>query len=213
LDELGNEPFGYIEIPAMNLTLPLYSGASTENLAKGAAILGETSIPVGGIHTNSVIAGHRGYDGKAFFKEIEKIQKGDKVYITNPWGKLTYVACDMNIIEPDDVDAVKIQEGKDMITLMTCHPYASGGKYRYVVYCIRESETLDDENAEMQEPSVTSISNGLSSILSEREIYVESLFRKICMGTGIILLVVSCIGIRMWKGTYRKKSDKKGDIN
>ena len=59
--------------------------------------------------------------------------------ITNLWEELTYVVVDTDIIAPNEVEKVLIQEGRDMITLITCHPYASGGKQRYVIYCERES--------------------------------------------------------------------------
>lgn len=130
--------FGYIKIPKMDVKLPLYVGASNSHLAQGAAILGQTSIPVGEVDTNSVIAGHRGYQGAPFFREIEKLDKGDTVTIVNPWDTLEYEVTGIDVISPFNTDAVMIQEGRDMITLVTCHPYRSGGKYRYIVYCTRK---------------------------------------------------------------------------
>lgn len=81
---------GYIEIPDMKVRLPLYFGASSENLAKGAAVMSGTSMPVGGVNTNCVIAGHRGFRGSAYFQYIENMKTGSLVYITNPWETLTY---------------------------------------------------------------------------------------------------------------------------
>ena len=68
------------------------------------------------------------------------MEPGDEVIITNIWGTLTYVVTEIKIINPNDVNAILIQRGKDMITLLTCHPYASGGKYRYLVFCERTEE-------------------------------------------------------------------------
>lgn len=127
--------FGYIKIKKMGVELPLYIGASDEHLAHGAAILGQTSIPVGEDNTNSVIAGHRGYQGIPFFRDIEKLEMGDTVVIKNPWETLKYEVTGIDVISPFNTDAVRIQEGRDMITLVTCHPYRSGGKLRYIVYC------------------------------------------------------------------------------
>lgn len=138
LENLETDLFGCIAIPVMNCQLPLYLGASPENMERGAAVLGGTSVPIGGNNTNSVIAGHRGWKRNKFFKEIEKLRAGDVVYVTNLWETLTYHVENVEVIEPDDSEKVKIQEGKDMITLITCHPYRSGGKYRYVVYCVRD---------------------------------------------------------------------------
>lgn len=138
---VSDEVFGVIRIPAMEVEMPIYLGANEENMANGAAVLSQTSIPIGGENTNSVIAGHRGYNGYKYFMDIEALQAGDKVYITNLWEELVYEVKEVKIVYPDDVDAIHIQPGKDMITLMTCHPYASGGKYRYLVYCERTEET------------------------------------------------------------------------
>lgn len=135
---LEDEIFGVITIPALDLTMPIYLGATNSHLAAGAAQLSQTSIPIGGINTNAVIAGHRGYSGAAYFRYVPDLQIGDKVIITNLWEELTYVVVDTDIIAPNDVEKVLIQEGKDMVTLITCHPYASGGKQRFVIYCERE---------------------------------------------------------------------------
>ncbi|MBQ9687310.1 MAG: class C sortase [Oscillospiraceae bacterium] len=134
---LPDEKFGVITIPKMGLEMPLFLGASEENMAAGAAVLSQTSIPLGGNNTNAVIAGHRGYSGYPYFKEIELLEVGDEVTITNIWGTLTYTVTEIKIINPNDVNAILIQKDKDMITLLTCHPYASGGKYRYLVFCER----------------------------------------------------------------------------
>ena len=134
---LPDEVFGVITIPKMELEMPLYLGASEQNMANGAAVLAQTSIPIGGVNTNAVIAGHRGYGGYKYFMDIELLEPGDEITITNLWGKLTYAVTEIQIISPDDVDAILIQPGRDLITLLTCHPYASGGKYRYLVFCER----------------------------------------------------------------------------
>ena len=139
---LPDEKFGVITIPKMDLEMPLFLGASDENMAAGAAVLSQTSIPIGGSNSNAVIAGHRGYSGYPYFKEIELLKVGDEVTITNIWGELTYKVAEIKIITPNDVNAILIQEDRDMITLLTCHPYASGGKYRYLVFCERvEADT------------------------------------------------------------------------
>ena len=134
---LVNQVFGVIRIPKMELEMPLYLGASDENMANGAAVLAQTSIPIGGENTNSIIAGHRSWNGYKYFLDIELLELNDLVYITNPWETLTYRVTDIHIINPNDIDAILIQPGKDMITLLTCHPYGSGGLYRYLVFCER----------------------------------------------------------------------------
>lgn len=128
---------GYLEIEKMDIKIPLYIGANEENLSKGAAVLFQTSMPVGGENTNCVIAGHRGYGGDRLFRDIEELEKGDLINIRNPWGELRYLVTSCAVIQPDELEAVKIVQGEDMITLCTCHPYGSNAS-RYVVYALRE---------------------------------------------------------------------------
>ena len=134
---IEDEIIGVLEIPAMELTMPAYLGASDAHLAAGAAVLGNTSAPVGGNNTNCVIAGHRGWKGADYFRHIDRLAVGDEVRITNLWETLTYTVADIQIIQPHEVDKIKIQSDRDLLTLITCHPYASGGRQRYVVYCER----------------------------------------------------------------------------
>ena len=134
---LGDEVFGVISIPAMELEMPIYLGATEQHMANGAAHLSQTSLPIGGENTNCIIAGHRGYNGASYFRYIDKLKVGDAVYITNLWERLTYRVCEIKIIAPHDVTEILIQPGRELLTLLTCHPYASGGRQRYVVYCER----------------------------------------------------------------------------
>lgn len=134
---LESETFGVISIPKLELEMPLFLGASKTNMAKGAAIMGETSLPIGGSNTNSVIAGHRGWNGAAYFLYLNQLEKGDTVTVTNLWETLTYVVMETRIINPDEVDAIRIQPDREMLTLLTCHPPASGGKQRMLIFCER----------------------------------------------------------------------------
>lgn len=138
----ADEVFGVISIPAMELEMPIFLGATEQHMADGAAHLSQTSLPIGGDNTNCVIAGHRGYNGASYFRYIDKLKVGDTVSITNLWERLTYRVCEIKIIDPDDVAEILIQPGREMLTLLTCHPYASGGRQRYVVYCERVESSV-----------------------------------------------------------------------
>lgn len=143
-----------IRIPKMNVDLPVYLGADRRNMARGAAQLGQTSMPIGGNDTNCVIAGHRGSSGGKFFLDIEKLDINDRVYIDNLWETLTYRVCKIDIISPDDIDKILIQQGRDMVTLITCHPYPYNYQ-RYVVYCERVQQN-DDDNGDISDSPVSS---------------------------------------------------------
>lgn len=134
---IEDEIIGVLEMPTMELTMPVYLGASDGHLAAGATVLGNTSAPIGGMSTNCVIAGHRGWHGADYFRHIDRLQVGDTVTITNLWETLTYTVVDIQIIQPHEAEKIKIQPGRDLLTLITCHPYASGGRQRLVVYCER----------------------------------------------------------------------------
>lgn len=127
---------GYIYIPKIEITLPILLGANSENLKNGAVHLTETSYPIGGINTNSVIAAHRGWGMSKMFRNLDKLEIGDIVYIQNFKEELKYEVSEIKIIDPDDIDELLIQDNKDMISLVTCHPYRINTK-RYVVYCYR----------------------------------------------------------------------------
>lgn len=132
-----DEVIGVLEIPTLELVMPVYLGASDSHLAAGAAVLGNTSAPIGGMSTNCVIAGHRGWYGTDYFRHIDRLRVGDTVTITNLWETLTHTVVDIQIIQPREVEKIKIQPGRDLLTLITCHPYASGGRQRLVIYCER----------------------------------------------------------------------------
>ena len=133
----NDEVFAVLNIPKINLDMPVYLGATDQNLANGAAYLSQTSLPIGGENTNCVIAGHRGWNGAYYFRYVPDLRKGDVVTLQNRWETLSYQVVETKIIAPSDVDAIRIQEGRELLTLLTCHPYASGGKQRFLVICER----------------------------------------------------------------------------
>lgn len=211
LDELKSKDgaIGYIDIPDMDVKLPLYIGASEKNMALGAAILSETSMPIGGESTNCVISGHRGYRGAPYFKDIELLKKGSKVYITNPWGKLTYMAYKIEIVSPSDVSSCLIQEGEDIITLLTCHPYMSHGRFRYLVYCKRcEDKKTETEIVDMIEKDKDESSEKLSyaadvpvgNDYSEMIIKIEDFLR-----ITVPILIFILVGIMWYRGRKSRK--------
>lgn len=134
---LETEVVGVLEIPRMELIEPVFLGATDAHLNRGAAQLSFSSMPIGGINTNCVIAGHRGWKGALHFRHIELLKEGDKIYLTNLWDRLVYRVEEIMIINPWDLNHLLIQPGHDRLTLVTCHPYGSGGKFRYIVICER----------------------------------------------------------------------------
>lgn len=115
---------GIIEIPKINVNLPIYHGTDEDVLAKGAGHLETSSLPVGGESTHSVISAHTAYPNRIYFDNLTKLEVGDVFYVTVLNRTLTYEVCDINIVEPEDTSKIQIVAGKDYVSLMTCYPYA-----------------------------------------------------------------------------------------
>ena len=134
---LPDDVIAALWIPRLDLELPVYLGANAANMARGGALLGQTSMPLGGENTNTVIAAHRGYYGAEMLRNVQQIQIGDKITMTTPWDTLVYRVCELKIIQPDDINAVLIQPGRDLLTLTTCHPYTQNTQ-RYLEIAERD---------------------------------------------------------------------------
>ena len=137
---------GTLEIPRMEIELGLYLGADGENMAKGAAVFGMTSLPRGGGSETTAIAGHRGWRGSPMFRDIQLLQMDDPIYITTPWDTLTYRVCEIRIVTPEDNSWCRIQPGRTLISLMTCHPYGQNYQ-RYIVFAELSPEDKPSEEA------------------------------------------------------------------
>ena len=183
----ADDAVGYVEIPAMDVTLPLYLGASRAHMNDGATVLGQTSMPIGGISTNCVIAAHRGWNGKAMFRDVELLQEGDLVYLTNLWETLTYQVTGISIIWPDEVEAVAIQPEQDMMTLLTCHPYTAN-TYRYLVYCRRVADDTPIQPTTTTTPDVQQ--EQATAEASQPDIELEKHLQLAALGLSICTAVV-----------------------
>lgn len=208
---LPTEIFGILNIPAMEEELPVYLGATEENMAKGVAVLGQTSMPIGGENTNCVIAGHRGFGGTPFFREIQKLQQGDCIYLTTYWGEKIYQVESIAIILPDDMEAVLIQEGRELLTLITCHPYPTA-THRYIVYC----SAVEDEEAE-DEPASNQKLDMAQSAADEGQTESGSSQRRIQLEQRLPLLaiplVILSLLILVWPSKKKKHPGKEAGVN
>lgn len=145
LEELGlpGGIIGSVTVERFGETIPLYLGASLENLEAGAGVLAGSSMPTGGEGNNCVIAAHRSpHAGLTLFRDVETLVEGDRVVVETPWDTLVYRVTGHQIIRPYEVDALDAEPDCDMLTLLTCHPYTYN-TYRYLVYCERVDEGPD----------------------------------------------------------------------
>ena len=126
--------YGYITAPAIGLNVPIYLGASNDNMAWGSTHLMNTSLPIGGKGTNTVIAGHTGYIGMVVFDYIPQLSIGDSVSVTTYFGTLEYRVISKREIGATETNDLYIMKDKDLLTLLTCARY---GTARYEVICER----------------------------------------------------------------------------
>ena len=116
------EVFAYLIIPKLDMKKPIYLDATYKHLDLGVAQVEGTSLPLGGKSTRSVIAGHRGWWGDLMFYNVEKLEAGDDIFIDGRSGLLKYKVKGQEIIDPSDWEKILPIEGRDMVTLLTCHP-------------------------------------------------------------------------------------------
>ena len=123
LDVTGTGIMGYITIEKIGVELPIYHGTSDAVLQVAAGHLEGTSLPVGGVSTHAVISAHRGLPSAKLFTNLDQLEVGDTFTITVLDRTFTYEVDNISIILPTETDSLKVSEGKDYITLMTCTPY------------------------------------------------------------------------------------------
>lgn len=200
---------GTLYIPSLDAEFPIYLGSTPGHLDKGLAQLTGTSMPTGGKNTNCVLAGHRGWQTGDILKEVEKIQIGEILTLTNPWGKLEYRVSEIQIIKPSDIKDILIKDGRDVITLITCHPYASGGRFRYLVICDRVEDDsnsveimLDDSQKEKENIGpgmIAAKSDPLINFSSNQEIFFDIALQYISFAFVAVFPIIALILLKKYK--------------
>jgi sortase A len=117
------ESMGSLEIPKIDVKLPIYHGTGEKVLASGVGHLSNTSLPIGGKGTHAVLTGHRGLPSAKMFRNLDKLKVGDLFFIKSLDETLAYKVDQVSIVLPNEVELLDIDEGKDFATLITCEPY------------------------------------------------------------------------------------------
>ena len=123
LNIAGNGVMGYIEVPSIGVSLPVYHGTEDTVLQVAVGHLEWSSLPVGGESTHSVVSGHRGLPSAKLFTHLDKVREGDLFMLRVLDEVLTYEVDQILIVEPHEVDSLMISKGKDYCTMFTCTPY------------------------------------------------------------------------------------------
>lgn len=123
LNIAGDGVMGIVEIPKIDISLPIYHTTTEEVLEKAAGHLEGSSLPVGGESTHAVITAHRGLPSAALFTDLDRLEEGDHFLLHVLDETLSYEVDQILTVEPDETDALAVEEGEDLVTLITCTPY------------------------------------------------------------------------------------------
>lgn len=169
---------GYVEIPSIQIRLPIYHGCTENELSKGAGHLPSSSLPVGGKSTHAVLAAHSGRADSKMFTDLDQVKEGDLVYLYVLNKTLTYEVDQITVTTPGDTDAIQIIDGEDLLTLLTCTPYGTN-THRLLVrgYRIFPDETLSTSKPSEAKPEHTDTAVHRSTWTNE---YRETGLRKGC---------------------------------
>lgn len=176
----GNGIMGYVEIPVIDVNLPIYHTVAESSLQKGAGHMPGTSLPIGGKSTHTVISAHSGMSGARMFTDLDKVQKGDLILLHVLGDTLAYAVDTITVTDPADIEAIEIRQDKDLVTLVTCTPY-SVNTHRLLVrgHRIELTEEEITEETKATEPEAS----------TWMEKYIEGIFFGFIIGGAVLVLV------------------------
>lgn len=196
LDMEESGVMGAVEIPGINVYLPIYHGTSADVLNVGAGHLMGTSFPVGGESTHAVLTGHRGLPTAELFTDLDQVEEGDLFYIHILKETLAYRVCAIETVLPEQVDSLSIQEGRDLVTLVTCTPYGINS-HRLLIH----AERTDYDGA--QDSQTAAMRESLWQWLLSQKTFLLS------VGLIVIMLIYGIIRfIRRIRTNSRKKKEE-----
>jgi sortase A len=145
----GDEMMGIVEIPKIDVKIPIYHTTDEEVLEIGAGHLEGSSLPVGGESTHAVISAHRGLPSASLFTDLDKLEEGDHFLLYILDDILCYEVDQINVVDPEDTELLSVEEGEDLVTLLTCTPYGvntqrllvRGHRVPYVPEEVEEEQT------------------------------------------------------------------------
>ena len=150
LNIAGDEMMGSVEIPKINIKIPIYHTTEEDVLNKGAGHLEGSSLPVGGANTHAVISAHRGLPSASLFTDLDQMKVGDHFLLHVLDETLCYEVDKISVVKPEDTTALAVEDGQDLVTLLTCTPYGvnterllvRGHRVPYVEEEVKEEKTV-----------------------------------------------------------------------
>ena len=190
----GDGIMGYIEIPKINVHLPIYHGTGDSSLSKGVGHLLGSSLPVGGENTHSILSGHSGMASQTMFTDLEQLDIGDVFYLYVLDEILAYQVSEINTVLPSDTSLLGIWEGEDCCTLVTCTPYGVN-THRLLVTASRIPYEEAEQIAELAETEDRTGSRWM-------QYYLRGLEIGLAVVAGFLLTAV--LLYFLWRWLYRR---------
>lgn len=166
---------GYISIPKIDVKIPIYHGTSAKVLQKGVGHLEGSSFPIGGESTHAILSAHRGLPSARLFTDLDQLVEGDMFYIYMLDQVLTYKVDQITVIDPSETEPLRLQDGQDYVTLVTCTPYAVN-THRLLV---RGTRIVEEESVEKVE--------------TKKKATKTDLLLYLGIGIGIIVFIITII--------------------
>lgn len=186
---------GYIEIPKLSTTIPIYHGTSEAILQVGIGHLENTSLPVGGESTHAALSGHRGLPTRSLFTDLDKMEIGDRFYIKILDQILCYTVDQILTVLPSEMDALAIEEGQDYVTLITCTPYGINS-HRLLVRGVRTA--YDPEQHQTEKETVLPLWQRM-----------PMQYRHMLTGAAVLVLVLLLRGLVLLIFKFRKRGKQR----
>ena len=182
----------YLDIPKISVYLPVYYGTDDEVLRKGCGYIENTSLPVGGINTNSAMSGHTGLPGAELLSALDQMEEGDTFYIHVLGETLAYQVDQIKTVEPEDSQDLEIVPGEDHVTLVTCTPYGINS-HRLLV----RGKRIPYQPAEEDETPVTAA--------TAKKGLTDAMVRQLLVIAGLVLAAVLVVLLAAGYTRYLKK--------
>ncbi|MBR1482430.1 MAG: class C sortase [Ruminococcus sp.] len=203
----GNGFIGYIDIPSIDVYLPIYHGTSDEVLKKGAGHLSNTSLPIGGESTHSVISAHSAFPSKTLFDYLIDMKEGDMFYIHVLDRVLAYRVDQIKTVLPENVTDLYVTKGKDYVTLLTCTPYTVN-THRLLV---RGERVAGDDSAEKSEKqldtAVRTVQNDRNALFI---LGYKVSYTAVMIGTAVFVVLVGTVVFLLIRRGRKHKKDGEG---
>lgn len=196
LDLTGTGTMGYVHIPKLGVSLPIYHGTEEETLDRGVGHLIGSSLPIGGSSTHAILTGHSGLASQKMFSDLDKLEIGDTFYLEVLNEILAYEVDQINTVLPHDTTYLGLEEGKDLCTLVTCTPFGVN-THRLLIRGHRIAYTPEDEESPTTEPAETS--EPVDSTWEQE--YEKGVYFAI--GVVVIICLVLFLGWLMQRGESR----------